>query len=74
MGLAWYHVEIGKGIPFETLTSKGLPLSDNISIGNLALNHIRFTILEELPSFKFDLLSGLCVNKKSRQEISSLMK
>jgi len=52
MGLAWYHVEIGKGIPFETLTSKGLPLSDNISIGNLALNHIRFTILEELPSFK----------------------
>jgi transglutaminase-like putative cysteine protease len=52
MGLAWYHIEIGKGIPFETLTSKGLPVSlENISIGDLALNHIRFTILEELPPF-----------------------
>lgn len=50
MGLAWYHVEIGKGISFETLRSKGLPLED-ISIGDLALNHIRFTILEELPPF-----------------------
>ncbi len=48
MGLAWYHIEIGKGITFERLTSKGLPLED-ISIGDLALNHIRFTILEELP-------------------------
>lgn len=48
MGLAWYHVEIGKGIPFEALTSRGLALED-ISIGDLALNHIRFTILEELP-------------------------
>lgn len=50
MGLAWYHIEIGKGISFETVTSKGLPL-ENISIGDLALNHIRFTILEELPPF-----------------------
>ena len=50
MGLAWYHIEIGKGISFETLTSKGLPLEDT-SIGELALNHIRFTILEELPPF-----------------------
>jgi len=49
MGLAWYHIEIGKGITFETLTSKGLPLPEEISIGELALNHIRFTILEELP-------------------------
>lgn len=48
MGLAWYHIEIGKGISFETLTSKGLPLED-ISIGDLALNHIRFTIIAELP-------------------------
>jgi hypothetical protein len=48
MGLAWYHIEIGKGISFETLTSFGLPLED-ISIGDLALNHIRFTIVEELP-------------------------
>jgi len=51
MGLAWYHVEIGKGIPFETLTSKGLPISEDTSIGELALNHIRFTILEELLPF-----------------------
>lgn len=50
MGLAWYHIEIGKGISFETVTSMGLPL-ENISIGDLALNHIRFTILEELPPF-----------------------
>jgi len=50
MGLAWYHIEIGKGISFETLTSKGLPLED-ISLGDLALNHIRFTIVEELPPF-----------------------
>lgn len=50
MGLAWYHVEIGKGITFETLTSNGLPLED-LSIGDLSLNHIRFTILEELPPF-----------------------
>ncbi len=50
MGLAWYHIEIGKGIAFETLNSQ-LPLSEDISIGSLALNHIRFTILEELPHF-----------------------
>lgn len=50
MGLAWYHIEIGKGVSFETLTSLGLPLED-ISIGDLALNHIRFTIVEELPPF-----------------------
>jgi hypothetical protein len=50
MGLAWYHIEIGKGISFETVTSKGERLNkEDISIGDLALNHIRFTILEELP-------------------------
>lgn len=53
MGLAWYHIEIGKGIPFETLASKGLrsedTLLEDVSIGDLAINHIRFTILEELP-------------------------
>lgn len=49
MGLAWYHIEIGKGISFETLTSKGLPVREDVSIGDLAINHIRFTILEELP-------------------------
>lgn len=39
MGLAWYHVEIGKGISFETLTSKGVPLkeiSEDVSIGDLS--------------------------------------
>jgi transglutaminase-like putative cysteine protease len=50
MGLPWYHAEIGKGITFESLKSKGVPVGDlaDISIGDLALNHIRFTILEEL--------------------------
>ncbi|TFI55233.1 transglutaminase [Mastigocladus laminosus UU774] len=52
MGLCWYHIEIGKGIPFETLTSKGARLAkEEISIGELAINHIRFTILGELPPF-----------------------
>ncbi len=42
MGLPWYHVEIGKGISFETI--KPQPYS----IGELALNHVRFKILGEL--------------------------
>jgi transglutaminase-like putative cysteine protease len=42
MGLPWYHVEIGKGISFETI--KPQPFS----IGELALNHVRFRILGEL--------------------------
>ncbi len=50
MGLCWYHIEIGKGISFETLTTKGKRLTkEDLSIGELAINHIRFTILEELP-------------------------
>ncbi len=49
MGLAWYHVEIGKGIKFETIKNKGVPVNkEKISIGSLAINHVRFTILEEL--------------------------
>jgi transglutaminase-like putative cysteine protease len=49
MGLAWYHMEIGKGIPFETLRSQGAPINkENVSIGELAINHVRFKILEEL--------------------------
>lgn len=49
MGLCWYHIEIGKGIPFESLISKGTRLKkEDISIGELAINHIRFTILDEL--------------------------
>lgn len=52
MGLCWYHIEIGKGITFETLTSNGDRLTkEDIPIGDLAINHIRFTILKELPPF-----------------------
>jgi transglutaminase-like putative cysteine protease len=52
MGLCWYHIEIGKGISFETLSSEGKRLTkEDIPIGDLAINHIRFTILEELPPF-----------------------
>ena len=52
MGLCWYHIEIGKGITFETVTSQGARLTkQDIPIGDLAINHIRFTILKELPDF-----------------------
>ncbi|MBF2047567.1 MAG: transglutaminase family protein [Elainella sp. C42_A2020_010] len=47
MGLPWFHAEIAKGIPFEKIAASDLP--EEISIGDLALNHIRFTILQELP-------------------------
>ncbi|MGB8690806.1 MAG: transglutaminase, partial [Microcoleus sp.] len=51
MGLAWYHVEIGKGVRFQSLTSGGVPLKkDEVSVGTLAINHVRFTILSELPA------------------------
>jgi transglutaminase-like putative cysteine protease len=46
MGLAWYHTEIGKGITFEKANAAGD--SSSLSIGDLAINHIRFRILEEL--------------------------
>lgn len=50
MGLAWYHAEVGKRIPFETLMSQGAPVNkQNISIGDLAINHVRFIILGALP-------------------------
>jgi transglutaminase-like putative cysteine protease len=50
MGLAWYHIEIGKGIPFATLRVQGKPVNkEEVSIGDLAVNHIRFTILSEVP-------------------------
>ncbi len=49
MGLAWYHAEVGKGISFENLRVQGEPVNrEEVSIGNLALNHIRFRILKEL--------------------------
>ncbi len=55
MGLAWYHAEIGKGITFETLTSEGLPVAkDKVSIGELAINHVRFTIIQELQPTELD--------------------
>lgn len=47
MGLPWYHAEMSKGIPFEKLLAADLP--EELSIGQLAINHVRFTILGELP-------------------------
>jgi hypothetical protein len=47
MGLPWFHAEIAKGIPFEKIAAADLP--EETSIGDLAINHIRFTILQELP-------------------------
>lgn len=47
MGLPWFHAEIAKGISFEKIAASDKP--DNVSIGDLAINHIRFTILDELP-------------------------
>lgn len=52
MGLAWYHVELGKGIRFESLRLNGVAVHKrDIPIGDLAINHVRFTILQELPPF-----------------------
>ena len=49
MGLAWYHAEMAKGVPFETITSEGkLVPKETVSIGELAINHVQFTILDEL--------------------------
>jgi transglutaminase-like putative cysteine protease len=46
MGLAWYHTEIGKGISFMKMKADDKP--DHVSLGDLAINHIRFRILDEL--------------------------
>ncbi|MEM7796727.1 MAG: transglutaminase domain-containing protein [Cyanobacteria bacterium P01_C01_bin.118] len=46
MGLAWYHMEIGKGIPFTKMTADDKP--EEFSLRDLAINHIRFRILDEL--------------------------
>ncbi len=52
MGLCWYHIEIGKGVTFETVSSQGVRLTkEDVALGDLAINHIRFTILKELPPF-----------------------
>jgi len=47
MGLPWYHAEMSKGIAFETIKTPDNSL--DVSIGELAINHVRFTILGELP-------------------------
>jgi hypothetical protein len=46
MGLAWYHTELGKGIKFAKMTADDKP--ETLSMSDLAINHIRFRILEEL--------------------------
>ncbi len=46
MGLCWYHSELGKGISFGKFKADNRP--EKFSLGNLAINHIRFTIKEEL--------------------------
>ncbi|MBE9046228.1 transglutaminase family protein [Pleurocapsales cyanobacterium LEGE 10410] len=49
MGLSWYHAEMAKDTSFETIVSEGVKLEkETVSIGELALNHIRFMVLEEL--------------------------
>jgi transglutaminase-like putative cysteine protease len=52
MGLAWYHTEIGKGISFEKMRASDKP--KHISMGDMAINHIRFRILEELTPQNID--------------------
>ena len=46
MGLPWWHDEMGKGIPFEKLILPDPNLE--VRLGDLAVNHMRFRILEEL--------------------------
>lgn len=46
MGLPWQHVEMGKGVPFHKLITAD-PNSE-VSVGDLGINHVRFTILGEL--------------------------
>ncbi|MEO0535539.1 MAG: transglutaminase domain-containing protein [Cyanobacteria bacterium P01_A01_bin.123] len=47
MGLPWYHVEMGKEVTFEKVqTAEGDP---EVKLGELAINHVRFKILEALP-------------------------
>ncbi len=46
MGLCWYHTELGKGISFGRFKADNRP--ENFSLGDLAINHIRFIIKEEL--------------------------
>jgi hypothetical protein len=51
MGLAWYHAELGKGIPFEKMYRQGesepIP-KEELALGSVAINHVQFKILDEL--------------------------
>jgi len=50
MGLAWYHLEIVKGTKFERIMKDGQRVDKEVaSLGDLAINHVRFQILGELP-------------------------
>ncbi|MEA5470764.1 transglutaminase family protein [Spirulina sp. 06S082] len=54
MGLAWYHAEMAKGVPFEKLYIQDAPIpKEKVSIGELAINHVCFTILDELDPNDF---------------------
>jgi transglutaminase-like putative cysteine protease len=44
MGLPWTHVELGKGIRFETTSAR----DQGVRLGDLSMNHIRFILLGEL--------------------------
>ena len=49
MGLAWYHAEVAKDVSFENISCDGVLLNKQVvSIGDLAINHVSFTILDEL--------------------------
>ncbi|MFG3816628.1 transglutaminase domain-containing protein [Limnothrix redekei LRLZ20PSL1] len=50
MALPWNHVEIAKGSRFQGIQVGGQPLAElsELKVGDLALNHVRFRILEEL--------------------------
>lgn len=49
MGLAWYHAEMAKGIPFEKLYRDGIAIAkEEVSLGTLAINHVQFKVLAEL--------------------------
>ncbi|MBP0005291.1 MAG: transglutaminase family protein [Cyanobacteria bacterium SBC] len=59
MGLAWYHVELVKGVKFESLMRNGERIpKPEVSLGDLAINHVRFRILEELLPLEEDEAKG----------------
>jgi hypothetical protein len=40
---------MAKDVPFAILISEGIPVNkQKVSIGTLAINHVQFTILDEL--------------------------